>query len=583
MENKSITLYNCENSIKREDIESDLEIQETTLHECVHAILKKTILECILNGIKYGSGIEEAKVNKENKSITEIGRGANEGYTEWICEKAGYHASTYKELLNYINILELAIGEEKVMSLGKGNINKNIRKQLSMDKLECSSFLAQIDVIYNIEYNSKPYIYQIMDVLNRYKNKNELSSDEQNAIETEYIQIKEGASKYWENIKGIQDDCVKKGILESSLEEQIEYFKDIVTLARECEVDSIEEINSTIYDKYFKKELEDLMQIDYTEVDKIPLETIKKFDKLHDLFDNTQFLGVEKFREDYKSFDEKLFLSACLKMENAFKEGTLSVGKFKELAELVNRDRDLFNEDFIKYASKTMCQEKSDIVELYLTELCLSNELDKINEYSIVKASANGRSVIAYQRDGKIVEIGNDYLKTSVDDEPTFDFTLSIKEDDKTIINDFLKLKEQVILENPNATIQIINRLVLVNNENNQECYLITDNKILPAKIEEIKDINIKLKEDEPEEIKLPSIPRKSIFNKITDALKNTLPKKEVVTNSYKPEHIATKQVAFRNAMRKIYKNENASVKNIENIKSNELNKQNGKTVDKER
>ena len=64
------------------DIINNKNLQETVLHESIHAILEKTKRESIKHGIKSGTGILERYSN-----CNELGRGLNEGYTEWLCEK----------------------------------------------------------------------------------------------------------------------------------------------------------------------------------------------------------------------------------------------------------------------------------------------------------------------------------------------------------------------------------------------------------------------------------------------------------------------------------------------------------------
>lgn len=83
LSDKCITLYNKEKHLTLKDIEDNPVV---AVHECVHAILNRTRLECRLFGIEIGTGIQEEK--KRGNEVYELGRGANEGLTNWICKKS---------------------------------------------------------------------------------------------------------------------------------------------------------------------------------------------------------------------------------------------------------------------------------------------------------------------------------------------------------------------------------------------------------------------------------------------------------------------------------------------------------------
>lgn len=67
----------------------------------------------------------------------EIGRGLNEGLTNWIVRKTGLPTNGYRTLTNFMEELELAIGEDNVMEMGKGNLCERIPKLLKIDYDEC--------------------------------------------------------------------------------------------------------------------------------------------------------------------------------------------------------------------------------------------------------------------------------------------------------------------------------------------------------------------------------------------------------------------------------------------------------------
>ena len=93
LSDRSITITSPKEEITVIDILSselsEIEREDTMLHEGIHAIFARTKTECEKNNIKRGTGILE-----QYKNDTELGRGLNEGLTNWICRKAGYMMSS---------------------------------------------------------------------------------------------------------------------------------------------------------------------------------------------------------------------------------------------------------------------------------------------------------------------------------------------------------------------------------------------------------------------------------------------------------------------------------------------------------
>lgn len=145
IENLCITFHSAK-ILTIADIENNKKLKHLKLHEAIHAIFRRTKEECQDFGIEDGTGIVE--FYKDNQ---ELGRGLNEGLTDWICQKAGYGGTHYIHETNIIKILELAIGEDAVMRLANGDIKGNIAQLLKMNKLECLQIIALVDKIYQNE------------------------------------------------------------------------------------------------------------------------------------------------------------------------------------------------------------------------------------------------------------------------------------------------------------------------------------------------------------------------------------------------------------------------------------------------
>lgn len=149
MENSSITIFTSNESTRPltiADIENNKKLKHMILHESIHAIFRRTKEECQAYGIEDGTGVLEFYKNNQ-----ELGRGFNEGLTEWICQKAGYGEQSYAAEKNIMKILELAIGEDAVMQLANGDIKGNIAQLLKMSKAESLQTIALVDNIYQNE------------------------------------------------------------------------------------------------------------------------------------------------------------------------------------------------------------------------------------------------------------------------------------------------------------------------------------------------------------------------------------------------------------------------------------------------
>lgn len=129
-----------------EDIENNDILKHYILHEALHAIFEKDKQEYKELGLRYSTGVDEMYLDG-----TSLGIGLNEGLTEWICQKAGYGCISYTTEFNIVRMLELAIGEENVMKLSKGNIKENVTKLLDLDETECKYILGLIDRIHDNE------------------------------------------------------------------------------------------------------------------------------------------------------------------------------------------------------------------------------------------------------------------------------------------------------------------------------------------------------------------------------------------------------------------------------------------------
>lgn len=111
------------------------------------AYLMKNVKKC---GIRAGTGIYMILDNG-----LEVGKGLNEGYTNWISNKAGVPTKNYTRLTNFVSLLELAVGRKSVMALGKGDIEGNIPGRLKMTKEEAIKLFMMADDVFELEESKK--------------------------------------------------------------------------------------------------------------------------------------------------------------------------------------------------------------------------------------------------------------------------------------------------------------------------------------------------------------------------------------------------------------------------------------------
>lgn len=256
-EDYSITICEGEENgsiLTPDDIEQNPECQATSLHELIHAILRRTKLECQLYGIEAGTGIVE-----RYKNGTELGRGLNEGLTNWICRKAGVNITGYRRLTSFVRILELATDEERVMKLGKGDALKNMPRLLGVSKETCINLLTKSDHIYALE-RQRNYLARVKKILNDYINVDNLPEEEKRRTIKKYFELQmepEFAEEIYENPE-------YKAYLEEiggqdTTEEEIEYINRKIKEYEPQIEENTSDILTKLFSIYFKSEIEEAL------------------------------------------------------------------------------------------------------------------------------------------------------------------------------------------------------------------------------------------------------------------------------------------------------------------------------------
>ncbi len=228
------------------DIKSDYVFQHDMLHESIHAIFRRTPEECESFGIEDGTGIQEY-----DNGGSRLGLGFNEGLTEWFCKKAGYPLNVYGAESNIVELFELAIGEEEVMKLAKGDIKRNAAELLQMPKKDLEKMLYSVDEIWRKE-SDNDQLGRIIGVLSNRENET-LSDENQEQLKEE---LGVDYDKYAQMMKNM--GYFIKNINVNDVNQQLSYLRQALNIGKTDLDANLAFIKQDIYLKYFNKEIENL-------------------------------------------------------------------------------------------------------------------------------------------------------------------------------------------------------------------------------------------------------------------------------------------------------------------------------------
>lgn len=222
------------------DIKSNYNLQHDILHESIHAVFKRTDEETESIGIKDGTGLMEF-----HDSGIPVGKGLNEGLTEWICKKAGYPLKVYEAETNIVELLELAVGEDKIIQLANGDIKRNATELLEMSKEDLEKMLNQVDYVCKKESDIEQ-INRITSILSKGKSGDELKEE----LGTDY-------EKYSQMIRNMK--YFRKNVNGNDVNEQIKYLRELLENEKKDKDFHVGfSIKEDIYLRYFDREIEGL-------------------------------------------------------------------------------------------------------------------------------------------------------------------------------------------------------------------------------------------------------------------------------------------------------------------------------------
>ncbi len=521
--------------LKINDILNNEDIQEIVIHESIHAILNRTDKECKKYNIVGGTGILE-RYNKD-KLIVELGRGFNEGYTEWLCEKLGYDTLAYPELTDFVRLIEVAIGTEKTMELGKGNIKKRFPDIMGMSNDDLIFLLANCDNLYIIDDILRKFM-KLKEVLNHklwpdtsYLDDEKIESDYQDVILDIEKLIKDSHFLLW---------C-KKNSKDNSEESLYEYInEELIKSYEENRKFTIINCESIIIDKYFSKDFDKLLN----ENEDISIEDYKKCRKIFSLLNTTtndipndlfQIPTSVRVKQEFEEVSKKYLKKFAKEYADKYKDTGISLRSFlRDIKELCNNN-EVYS--FIKeFSSNIGDSEFVEIIEETLStaydslKYCDDEVIDKLDDFSIYKIVSQDKdkdltSTIVSFSNGNFSKfemmLNNGKVIRSSNDEVIFDFTTDRKFEDEysLVMENFSKLQRETFEKNPNSKIHIINREIVVQDGNDYSFFYIHNGELIPMYIEKQYNLKFLKEEKEQDNSNLPSI-KVSKFLQIVNFIK---------------------------------------------------------------
>ena len=560
------------NMLTFDDIKEDSDLQTTTLHEGIHAIFNKTPEECAALGIRMGSGMHFIYDGIRN----EIGRGANEGFTNWLCEKAGLKTRSYPKLTRIIKLIEKAIGEEKVIQFGKGDIENNIAPLLQLSPEECALFLSKADAIYDFDELAHDYsdVRIYLDDKIRYQ---DTPKDEIPEYVTEHLQKLEHNALYKKILKNPDylTFAEQQGLDPKEETTKQKYFDRMSEMYSNRSNEMVGEMHTTLITMYFSKELDDILQSS----NDCGIEQYQKFCEIKNLLADHKTYSNDILKT-FKSKIDELKTRFCGKaiedIKHSLTSGTLTPEKFEAYQELFENGDYKDSFDFRETISEMMLPEDPQSYSSLYVGLANNKQLSRIFDYKILSLQSPNGSRKSLFLDTK----GNNSFSRFVsqnrtiqaneelsEDDRIFDITLGNLQEIQLIVNNFIELKEKIKSKNPNAQLEIIDDVIITTNEHNEvQFYMVDGNDIVPVSVTELTPQNrlpleqlrfdsVKRHTVKPEELVLSNtsdmeieevsyeenetalVPvSKNPFKKIFDSMKGAFSKfKDTFFNNYKP------------------------------------------------
>ncbi len=431
------------------DIKNIIFLQEISLHELVHAILRRTRGECKKFKIMRGTGMQE-----DYADGSEIGRGLNEGLTNWICKMAGLNPRTYIRLTSFVEIIAGEIGEKNVMKLGKGNVKRRAPKLLGMKKAEAMQVIALADSIYNLEDRNRDlekYIRKIEARLERGRR----------------------SLEEWEEYEAFdkEEDEQRKREFEQELEENNGIINTNTAF-----------FLGKVYDKYLLADVELELASGH-----ISLGLMKRMDNFKELAQKCEIYGEfmqfieEKYDEVSRKFREQIELQA----RTDFQNGELTCQKIRELESLASREIEYMNPEMLEYIAGVINPNEKEAVVGLLYNLLVEGRIDEARDFRIISLKGDKESIDAYILQGETIATRQTGFyeegeRSGIED-ISLEFTLELQENYEQMIEAFTNFADNVLAQNKRTKFEIFERLIVTRDEEGEHYFILENNQVIPA------------------------------------------------------------------------------------------------------
>ena len=547
---KSITLLRSGKDgalLSVDDVSNDTDLQEILVHEAVHAILNRTYKECRKYGIEDGTGIMQTQLDPVYYYRSEIGRGLNEGLTEWFCEKAGFKTLAYPELTNYVRLLEKFLGTEKIMELGKGDVFGRFPSILGISKEEVVNLLTLADDLY-IKNDKLSKVRLASSTLNSHlKPSDYLGEETLKKQQEEYEKFKPAFEQ--DRKQALYLNFISENNLPDSLESLSKYYDEMVIKPLEKDrTASILSFESTALQTFFAKEADKIFSED-------PLSE-ESYKRLFDVYKvlNTdinyldkEFMDVEpplyvvsfakKCQEKQRGFSTYMAAMQAEKVEN----GTFTLTDFIETEDTVHQgEKSSYSRKFLQdFGIAVNPNFKSEIAEVMTiaTDAYNSTEdkntnkelLDMLSSVRLLKLKSKdpylqGTTSIIYGKDNIFNRYSYRDQKIDKDfhDELELDFTAGMDYEIEVATKNLDAFREKLFAEKPDAKIHISSRNIVVEDGSDLSFYTIHEGKLFPLEIVEEFDMDYEIGEQtkKPTDLQLYSGKKPSIFGNFINSIK---------------------------------------------------------------
>ena len=448
----------------------------------------------------------------------------------------GYETIAYPELTDLVRMIEIAIGTENTMKLGKGNIYKRITEIMNMTDTELMIFLASCDNVYIYDSEIRN-LKRIRDVLQNklwpYESDLDMEEIEDDyKFEIENIEKLKNNSYFISWCKENSIDNSDKALYKYIKEKGIEFYEGV----KQIEIVNCE---SMILNRYFLKDFDKL----FNENNEFSIEDYKKCRKIISLL-NTKSIELPnemlrvptsiKFKQEFEKKSKEYMKHIAKEYSKKYENNEISFKDFfREIKKLIY-DGTISNYDLLElikeFSLNISNPEFYGNVNVFLLEVYRLSDnyeiLDKFSNFSIYKIVSKDKRLNSEIVCGK-GDSNNKYfwnyhrvIKDS-NEKVSFDFTeeMDFEGEYPLAIKNFSELQKKIFQKNPNSKIHIINREIVVQDGDNYSFFYIDKGEFIPMDIESQFDSKFLVEEKQKNNI-APPIIKVSRFSEMVNFIK---------------------------------------------------------------